>query len=94
MMVEDAPESRTAVRDRSPQIPVFPEFQGASYLKRYDILRQRLVQEQLYTTASVLTSPRNAISTGEYGAMSEMTNLKTFVTALAGHVAIEAARIS
>lgn len=92
MLVEDAPESRSPVRDRSPHFPVFPEFQGASYLKRYDILCQRLVQEQLYTTASVIASPRSAITTGEYIELSEMTGLKTFVTSLAGHVAAEAAR--
>ena len=92
MMVEDAPESRRPVRDASPHFPVFPEFQGASYLKRYDVLCQRLVQEQLYTTASILGSPRSAITTGEFTNMSDMTSLKTFVASLAGHVASEAAR--
>jgi hypothetical protein len=92
MLVEDAPGSRTAVRDRSPHFPVFPEFQGASYLKRYDILCQRLVREQLYSTASILASPRTAVSDGKYRDLSDMTSLKTFVTALAGHVATEAAR--
>ncbi len=33
MMVEDAPESRRPVTDRSPHFPLFKEFQGASYLK-------------------------------------------------------------
>jgi hypothetical protein len=92
MLVEDAPASRSGIRDRSPHFPVFPEFQGASYLKRYDILCQRLIQEQLYTTASIITSPRTASDTGEYRDLSEMTSLKTFVTSLAGHVAAEAAR--
>lgn len=92
MMVEDAPESRRAITDRSPHFPVFKEFQGASYLKRYDILCQRLVQEQLYTSASILASPRNASTTGEFSEMSELTSLKTFVTSLAGHIAAEAAR--
>lgn len=92
MMVEDEPASRTPVRDASPHFPVFKEFQGASYLKRYDILCQRLVQEQLYTTAAVLASPRTAATTGEFNALSEMTSLKTFVTTLAGHIAAEAAR--
>jgi hypothetical protein len=92
MMVEDAPESRSSVRDASPHFQVLPEFQGASYLKRYDILCQKLVQEQLYTTASVLASSRSAIQTGEYISLSEMTALKTFVTSLAGHCAAEAAR--
>lgn len=92
MMVEDAPESRRTVTDRSPHFRVFPEFQGASYLRRYDVLCQRLVQEQLYTAASVLASPRTAASSGAYENMSELTSLKTFVTSFAGHIAAEAAR--
>lgn len=92
MLVEDAPESNAAVRDASPHFPVFREFQGASYIRRYDILCQRLVQEQLYTTASVITSPRTASATGQYSEPSDMTSLRTFVTSLAGHVAAEAAR--
>jgi Restriction endonuclease XhoI len=92
MLVEDAPESRSPVRDASPHFPVFPEFQGASYLKRYDLLCQRLVQEQLYTTASITTSARSAINSGDYSNLSDMTSLKTFVASLAGHVAAEAAR--
>lgn len=92
MMVEDAPESRRPVSDRSPHFPVLREFQGASYLKRYDLLCQRLIQENLYAAASVLTSPRSAVTSGEYSELSELTGLKTFITALAGHVAAEAAR--
>lgn len=94
MLVEDAPGSRSPVRDRSPHFPVFAEFQGASYLKRYDVLCQRLVQEQLYTTASLLASPRTAAATGEMAELSDMTGLKTFVTSFAGHIAAEAARSS
>lgn len=93
MMVEDAPKSRSPVRDTSPHFPVFEEFKNASYLERYDLLCQKLVQEQLYTTAGLITSPRSAASSGEYSEMSAMTGLKTFVTALAGHVAAEAARL-
>tara|TARA_R110002051_G_scaffold37159_6_gene80050 strand:- start:3400 stop:4125 length:726 start_codon:yes stop_codon:yes gene_type:complete len=92
MMVEDAPESRRPVNDRSPHFPIFPEFQGASYLKRYDVLCQRLIQEQLYTTASVIASPRTAAQDGAFADLSEMTSLKTFVTSFAGHIAAEAAR--
>ena len=92
VLVEDAPESRRAVRDVSPHFPVLADFRGASYLKRYDILCQRLVQEQLYTTACLIASPRSASSTGEHGSLSEMTGFKMFVTSLAGHIAAEAAR--
>lgn len=93
MLVEDAPKSRCVVRDASPHFPVFEEFNGASYIKRYDLLCQKLVQERLYTTASLITSPRSAVKTGEFSEMSAMTGLRTFVTALAGHVAAEAARL-
>jgi hypothetical protein len=92
MMVEDAAESRRAVTDRSPHFPVFKDFQGASYLKRYDILCQRLVQEQLYTSAALLASPRTAATTGEYAELSELTSLRAFVATLAGHVAAEAVK--
>ena len=92
MMVEDAPKSRSAVRDASPHFDVFPEFQGASYLKRYDVLCQRLIQEQLYSTAAVLTSKRDAGKNGDFGEMSSMANLNAFVSAIAGHIATEAAR--
>lgn len=92
MMVEDEPKSRSPVRDASPHFPVFKEFQGASYLNRYDVLCQRLVQEQLYTSAALLASPRSGVTSGEYSAISELTSLKTFVTTFAGHIAAEAAR--
>lgn len=92
IMVEDAPGSRRPVTDRSPHFPVFKEFQGASYLKRYDVLCQRLIQERLYEAASVITSPRTASATGAFSEMSELTGLKTFITTLAGFVAAEAAR--
>lgn len=94
MMVEDATKSRSTVRMKSPHFPVLEEFKGTSYLNRYDLLCQRLVQEQLYTTATVLAAPRSAVDSGEFSELSHMTGLKAFVTALAGHVAAEAARLS
>jgi len=92
MLVEDALGSRTAVRDRSPHFPVLPEFQGVSYAERYNVLCKKLVQEQLYTTATVLASPRTAVADGAFSDLSEMTSLRTFVTSFAGHIAAEAAR--
>jgi type II restriction enzyme len=94
MMVEDSAASRKAVRDTSPHFPVFTEFQGASYLSRYDLLCQKLVKEGLYTSACLLTSPRDAVASGEFSELSHMTSLKTFITSLAGHIASESARLS
>ena len=92
MLVEDAEGSRSPVRDVSRHFPIFPEFRGASYLHRYNILCQRLMGEQLYTMASIITSPRSAIRDGSYIELEEITGLKAFVATFAGHIAAEAAR--
>ena len=68
------------------------EFKGALYAQRYNLLCRKLIQEQLYTVDSILTSPRSAAETVEYAELSEMTGLRTFVIELAGHFAVEAAR--
>lgn len=91
MLVEDAPESRSPVRDASPHYAVFPDFQKASYLDRYNILCKKLVQEQLYSSAAILASPRSASADGGFTELSEMTSLKNFVTTFAGHIAGAAA---
>lgn len=92
MLLEDTPKSRAPVKDSPSHFPVFKEFQGASYADRYQILCRKLVLEQLYTAASVITSPRSAVHTGEYSEMSDITGLRAFVSSLAGHIATEAAK--
>lgn len=92
MLLEDAPSSRSPVADSSPHFPIFPEFKNASYAERYNILCKKLVQERLYTTASIILSQRAAVNSGQYIELSELTGLNTFVTTFAGHIAAEAAR--
>jgi hypothetical protein len=92
MVVEDCPNSRSPVRDASQHFPVMKDFQGASYAQRYDVLCRKLVHERLYTTASLLLTPRTADVTGDYTELSELTGIASFVTTLAGHIAAEAAR--
>lgn len=92
ILVEDAPESRAPVKTQSPHFHIFDAFEAASYLDRYDLLCQRLVQEKLYSTATLLASSRTARENGQFVEMSEMTGLRVFVSALAGHAATTAAR--
>jgi hypothetical protein len=92
MMVEDAPGSRSPIRHKAPHFPTFPEFIGASYLERYDILCKRLVQERLYTAASVIAASRASAQSGQFQELSEMSGLRSLVTTFAGHVASEAMR--
>lgn len=92
IMLEDCDKSRSPVKDNCPNFPLFPEFQGASYSERYNLLCKRLVKEQLYTAAALLLSPRTGIETGESADLSEMTSIRTFFAGFAARVAIEAAR--
>ena len=92
MLLEDADGSRKPVRNISPHFATFPEFTDTSYAERYSILCQKLIQEQFYTAASVIVSPRDALHTGDYSELGKMTNLTMFVTNLASHVAGEAVR--
>lgn len=92
ILVEDATRSRIPVKDAAPNFPVFSEFKNASYIDRYDILCKKLVQERLYTTATIITSAKSAVQTGEYQNVSALTGLINFVSSFAGHIAAEAAR--
>ena len=91
MLVEDTEKSRTPVKNVSPNFEVFPEFDGASYVDRYDILCRRLVQERLYSATAVVLADRGNEITGEYSEVDASTNLKSFVTSFAGHIAAAAA---
>jgi len=96
MPVEDAAASRRPVRAVSRYSSTFPEFLEASYIERYHLLCKRLIQEQLYTAASTLSStlssPRTAIKGGMFNTNEDMTSLSTFVTTFAGHIAAASAR--
>lgn len=65
---------------------IFPSIPGVSYMDRFDILCRRLMQKNLYTAASVVKSPRSAITDGEYSSVSRDTGIKAFLASLASHV--------
>lgn len=84
MLVEDTPKSRSPVSNQSPHFSVFPAFENASYLLRYDILCKRLIQENLYTAATVMASEKNHST---YSDLSAITSLRNFVSIFAAHIA-------
>jgi type II restriction enzyme len=92
IMLEDCDKSRSPVKETCYNFSMFPEFRGASYSERYNLLCKRLVKEQLYSAAALLLSPRMGIETGEYADLSEMTSIRTFFAGFAARVAVEAAR--
>lgn len=92
MLLEDCEESKSPVSNNEAHFPVDPAFEDASYSERYEILCRRLVHECLYASATFLMSPRDAASDGRYCHVGELTSLKMFATAFAGHIAAVAAR--
>jgi hypothetical protein len=91
-LVEDDPAVHTSVPEASAHFPIFPEFIGASYAQRYELLCRKLMQERLYDAACLMLSPRDAgLQNGAYREVSDTTGLRRFVAGLAGHVAAIAA---
>jgi hypothetical protein len=92
MLLEDAPGSTTPVRVKQPHFPVFPEFVGATYARRYEILLTKLVRSRLYDASCFLMSSREGGLRGEYREPSAELSFQTFVTSLLGR-AIAVARM-
>lgn len=57
MLLEESTKSMTPVRCAEPHFKVFPEFQGASYARRYQLLCERLVERRLYSAAALELTP-------------------------------------
>ncbi len=91
LVIEDVEASRTPVKINSPHFPHDPIFNESSYQLRYDILCKRLVQERLYTSATVVATPASAKTNGAYYNVSDCTSIKNFICAFAAHIAAEAA---
>ncbi len=79
------PKTREEMYVRNAQ-GVFPAIDGLSYMNRFDILCRSLMQKKLYSSASVIKSPRSAIENGKYGNVSRETSIKAFLASLASHV--------
>jgi len=65
-LLEDSTRSQSPVAVKEPHFHVFPEFQRASYAKRYELLCRKLVLERQYTAAAFLMTSREEASAGGY----------------------------
>ena len=81
-LLEDCPKSRSAVGVDEPHFKVFPEFQNASYGKRYELFCRRLVLERHYDSSAFLMSETTA---GLEGGHSEPADDLRFGTLRAVH---------
>lgn len=88
MVLESAPKSLAPIRVKEPHFDVFPEFSGASYAKRYEILCRKLVLERQYTAACLLLTRRGqARDRVNYDEPAEDLSAKPFLRGLLNHVA-------
>jgi hypothetical protein len=87
MLLEDCDQSRNDVKVAQPHFPVFPEFVGASYMRRYEILIRKLKRDRLYDGACFLVSSASGGRKGEYREPDAELVLETFLRGLTAHVA-------
>ncbi len=92
MMLEDADRAHSPVKVKEPHFKTFPEFQGASYAKRYELLLTKLVRSRLYDAACLLLSARDGGLKGKYREPNPELGFHTFVTSLLGR-AVAVARM-
>ncbi|MDX2181295.1 MAG: PaeR7I family type II restriction endonuclease [Bryobacteraceae bacterium] len=82
LLLEDAPASISPVRAREPHFKVFPEFQAASYAKRYEILLTKMVRERLYDAACFLMSDASEGRKGVYREPANELSFENFLMSL------------
>lgn len=87
MLLEDSPKSCLPVKATSPNFQIFSEFKNTSYTDRYNLLCKKMIQERLYTSATLITSRKTEKTCGNFKTSEGMTGLKSFVSSLAAHVA-------
>jgi hypothetical protein len=83
-LLEDCARVQTAVRNKEPYFKVDPEFERASYCKRYELLCRRLIRERVYSAACLLMATNSKRT--KLTQPAEDLNFARFVAALRGHV--------
>jgi hypothetical protein len=85
MLLEDCEGSTRPIKKlEEPHFPVLPDFKGASYEKRYELLLNKLVLEKLFDGAALLLTRRPPEITPYRE--PETLGLRRFLAGLAGHV--------
>ena len=86
-MLEDCEASNRPVTVQEPHFKVFPEFVGASYMRRYELLCRKLVLERHYTASAFITSSSLDGLKGVYKAPADELSVERFAKVLVAHVA-------
>jgi hypothetical protein len=85
-MLEDCEASNRPVGVQEPHFKVFPEFVGASYMRRYELFCRELVLERHYTAAAFITSSSGDGIKGGFGTPAKDLSVERFARVLAAHL--------
>ena len=86
-MLEDCDASNRPVSVQEPHFKVFPEFAGASYMKRYELFCRKLVLERHYSASAFITSKSQEGLQGEYKTPAKDLSIERFARVLVAHIA-------
>ena len=85
-MLEDCEASNRPVSVQEPHFKVFPEFVGASYMRRYELFCRKLVLERHYTTSAFITSSGIDGINGEFKTPADDLSVERFAKILIAHL--------
>jgi hypothetical protein len=85
-MLEDCEASNRPVKVQEPHFKVFPEFVGASYLRRYELFCRKLVLERHYTAAAFISSTSEGGILGHFSTPADDLSLERFARVLVAHL--------
>ena len=86
-MLEDCDESQRPVKNKEPHFKVFPEFEGASYAKRYELFCRKLMRERHYSATTFITATQSGGLKGEHAEPAKDLSFNLFARSLVAQCA-------
>jgi hypothetical protein len=86
-MLEDCEASNRPAGVQEPHFKVFPEFIGASYMRRYELFCRKLVMERHYTASAFISSSNQEGLNGGFKTPADDLSVERFAKILAAHAA-------
>lgn len=84
-MLEDCEAANRPVSVQEPHFKVFPEFVGASYMRRYELFCRKLVLERHYTSSAYITSSATEGVQGVFNTPASDLSIERFAKSLVAH---------
>jgi hypothetical protein len=85
-MLENCAASNKPVGVKEPHFKVFPEYVGATYMRRYELFCRKLVLERHYTASAFITSTSTEGLAGAYAAPAPDLSVDRFARMLVSHI--------